>query len=150
MLLDIHAHLTHELVDTPTAAVNDDRIHTHEPQQGNVPGEAFLQRPIGHCAAAEPDHQCRRVIGANERQRLGQQARLLCGGDHGNGHRVAGRSAEEAHMLAIVSLTDGTNPRESRPGHVAAPRRRRTAMACAWNFAYGLPVAYTDVMLMSS
>src|SRR5436309_501817 len=54
--LPLESHLPHELVDVPTAAVHDDRLHADEPKQRDVARETGLERRIGHRATAEADH----------------------------------------------------------------------------------------------
>ena len=71
------AHRLQQIVDPPSAAVHDDRIHADEPQQRDVAREALLQHGIRHRAAAEADDERRRVERPDERQRLGEDPGLL-------------------------------------------------------------------------
>ena len=75
-----HAHLAHERVDPPAAAVDDDRLHSHRAQQRDVAREAGLERRIGHRITAETDHQRLAVIRADIRQRLGEDPGFGIGG----------------------------------------------------------------------
>ena len=81
-----NAHLLHQLVDAPAAAVHDDGLHADEAQQRDVAREAGLERGVGHRIAAEADHQRLARERADVGQRLGERARLEIGGD-GRGHR---------------------------------------------------------------
>ena len=60
------------------------------------------QRRVGHRAAAEPDHQRRRVVGPDVRERLGEDAGLLRSGNAGGGHGSGGRREEgPAELIRI-------------------------------------------------
>ena len=76
------AHLLHQLVDAPAAAVHDDGLHADQAQQRDVAREARLQRRIGHRVAAEADHQRLAVERAQVGKRFGEDAGFL-GGVHG-------------------------------------------------------------------
>ncbi len=79
-----------QCVDPPAAAVDDDGLHADQAQQCDVARESGGQRGVGHRAAAEPDHQCRRVVGPDVRERLGEDAGLLRSGNAGGGHGAGG------------------------------------------------------------
>src|SRR6202011_2621896 len=57
MAAALDAHLAHQLIDAPAAAVNDDRPHSHQPQQRDVASEAGHQRRIGHRLSTEADDE---------------------------------------------------------------------------------------------
>ncbi len=98
----LQAHLPHQLVDAPAAAVHDDGLHAHRAQQGNVAGEAGLECRVGHRIPAEADDEDLAVIGADIRQRFRQHAGFGIGGHGGSGAdgnppRAAQRNGRAAH-----------------------------------------------------
>src|SRR5207248_4151359 len=58
----------------PAATVNHDRLHANEPQQRDVARESGLENGIGHRVTAEANHQRLAVVGADVRQRFGEDA----------------------------------------------------------------------------
>ena len=79
MAMRLDTHPARQLVDAPAAAVHDDRLHSDQAQERDVAREAGLERRIGHRVAAKADHQRFAVIGADVRQRLGENLGLVRG-----------------------------------------------------------------------
>jgi hypothetical protein len=74
------AHLPHQLVDAPAAAVNDNRLHSHQPQQRDVASETGHERRIGHRVSAEADDEYLPVVRVDVRKRFGQNTAFGIGG----------------------------------------------------------------------
>ena len=66
------AHLLHQFVDAPAAAMDHDGFHSDQPQQRHVARETRLERRVGHRLAAEAHDQRLAVIRADVRQRFGE------------------------------------------------------------------------------
>jgi hypothetical protein len=75
--LALVAHLLHEFVDAPAAAVHDDGLHSDQAQQRHIAREPGLQCGIGHRVASEADNQRLAVECAQVWQRFREDAGFL-------------------------------------------------------------------------
>ena len=106
-----HAGLAHQLVDSPAAAVDDDRLHADQSQQRDVARESRLEGRIGHCVASEANHQRLAVVGTDVRQGFGEDAGFGIRGHQGLGGATARHINPPSHSAGASSDVGGASCR---------------------------------------